>query len=89
MGGKVSWFDAHRQFLPMDHSFRRNKGAFYKNRIENSQPPYFLTGNELWEQICFFFSKVTELVLVCVMDMVSLIIGQNKVFFGSCLIGVL
>ena len=57
MGGKVSWFDVHRQFLPMDHSFRRNKDAFYKNQNENSQPPHFLTRNELWEQICFFFKS--------------------------------
>jgi len=59
IGGKVSWFDSYRQFLPMNHSFRRNKDAFYKNRIEKSQPPHFLIWNELWEQICFF-PKITE-----------------------------
>jgi len=48
-GGKVSWFDSHRQFLPMNHSFRRNKDAFYKNRILKSQPPHFFTMNGLWE----------------------------------------
>jgi len=48
---KFSWFDFHCQFLPMDHSFRRNKDAFYKNRIEKSQPLHLLFGNELWEQI--------------------------------------
>jgi len=25
---KFSWFDCHRQFLPMDHAYRRNKNAF-------------------------------------------------------------
>jgi len=29
-GGKNSWFDSHRRFLPNDHSFRRNKNAFKK-----------------------------------------------------------
>lgn len=65
-GGKISWFDSHRQFLLMDHSFRRNKDAFYKNRIEKSQPPNFFTVNELWEQVCFF-PKTTE-VSPCICD---------------------
>jgi len=65
-GGKVSWFDSHRQFLLMNHSFRRNKDSFYKDRIEKSQPPHFLTGNELWEQIHFFL-KITE-VSPCICD---------------------
>jgi len=34
---KQSWFDCHRQFLPMDHRFRRNKSVFYKNREEHTQ----------------------------------------------------
>jgi len=29
-GRKVTWFDCHRQFLPCNHVFRRNKEAFYK-----------------------------------------------------------
>jgi len=53
MGEKFSWFDSHCQFLPMHHSFKRNNDAFYKNQIEKSQSPYFLTGNELLQQ--FFF----------------------------------
>ena len=65
-GGKVSWFDSHRQFFPMNHSFRRNKDAFYKNRIEKSQPPHFLTGNELWQKI-HFFPKITK-VGPCICD---------------------
>lgn len=28
-GRKTSWFDCHRQFLPDNHAFRRNKVAFY------------------------------------------------------------
>ncbi|RDX81489.1 hypothetical protein CR513_37829, partial [Mucuna pruriens] len=30
---KMSWFDSHRQLLPHSHAFRRNKDAFYKNRM--------------------------------------------------------
>ena len=33
----------------MDHPFRRNKSAFFKNREENSPPLDTLTGDEIWE----------------------------------------
>ena len=46
-GNKQSWFDCHRQFLPMDHKFRRNKTSFHKNREEFSEPPPTLTGEQL------------------------------------------
>ncbi|XP_059295599.1 uncharacterized protein LOC132048937 [Lycium ferocissimum] len=32
-GGKNSWFDCHRQFLPMDHEFRSMRNAFRKNKL--------------------------------------------------------
>ena len=38
-GGKVSFFDCHRQFLPMDHPYRRNKNNFKKNEQETKPPP--------------------------------------------------
>lgn len=50
--GKHSFFDCHRQFLPDDHPYRRNKNAFKKNRVESSSPPPRLTGEELWQRIC-------------------------------------
>ena len=31
-GGKTSWFDYHRRFLPTDHAFRRNTNAFKKEK---------------------------------------------------------
>ncbi|KAL0317396.1 UNVERIFIED_CONTAM: hypothetical protein Sangu_2153900 [Sesamum angustifolium] len=34
-GKKACYFDCHRQFLPAHHSYRSNKKAFTKNRIEN------------------------------------------------------
>jgi hypothetical protein len=65
-GGKCSWFDSHRKFLPMDHAFRRNKNAFYKDRIEESRPPKRLTGDDVWEKVSDF-PKITE-VDPCICD---------------------
>lgn len=48
-GGKVSWFDCHRQFLDSDHPFRKNKTAFCKNRVENDSAPHIMSGEELWQ----------------------------------------
>jgi len=58
-GRKVSWFDCNRQFLPLNHEFRRNKNAFYKGREEKSRPPPRLTGEQVWEKIKGF-PKITE-----------------------------
>ncbi|XP_043817332.1 uncharacterized protein LOC122725001 [Manihot esculenta] len=46
-GGKQSWFDNHRKFLPPSHSFRRNKTSFRKNVsvTKKAKPPIF--GEEL------------------------------------------
>ncbi|XP_058002242.1 uncharacterized protein LOC131179415 [Hevea brasiliensis] len=60
-GGKQSWFDNHRKFLPANHPFRRNKIAFRKNKITKSAPP-ILSGEEILEQI-------EHLGLMCVTDM--------------------
>ncbi|XP_021726589.1 uncharacterized protein LOC110693724 [Chenopodium quinoa] len=48
-GGKVSWFDCHRQFLPTNHPFRNSKNAFCKNKVEKGSPPHIMSGEELWE----------------------------------------
>ncbi|XP_043807342.1 uncharacterized protein LOC122721981 [Manihot esculenta] len=50
-GGKQSWFDNHRKFLPPSHSFRRNKTAFRKNVsvTKKAKPPIF--GEEILKQI--------------------------------------
>ncbi|XP_059285604.1 uncharacterized protein LOC132039075 [Lycium ferocissimum] len=47
-GHKNSWFDCHRQFLPMDHEFRKMKQAFRKNKTENDPPSRALSGEEIW-----------------------------------------
>ncbi|KAL0300232.1 UNVERIFIED_CONTAM: hypothetical protein Scaly_3054400 [Sesamum calycinum] len=33
-GRKPYYFDCHRQFLPLDHPYPRNKNAFTKNQVE-------------------------------------------------------
>jgi Transposase family tnp2/Domain of unknown function (DUF4218) len=50
-GGKPTWFDCHRCFLPPDHEFRRDMRNFLKNRVENDPPPPMLTGEELLEKV--------------------------------------
>ncbi|WMV24332.1 hypothetical protein MTR67_017717 [Solanum verrucosum] len=58
-GRKNTWFDCHRQFLPMDHEFRKMKNAFRKNKVESDPPPPLLTGHHIWERISQL-PKVTE-----------------------------
>ncbi|XP_075103289.1 uncharacterized protein LOC107767631 isoform X1 [Nicotiana tabacum] len=58
-GGKNTWFDCHRRFLPMDHGFRRNNSAFMKNRIDYDEPPTILSGEKIWERVKNL-PKVTE-----------------------------
>ena len=48
---KTSFFDCHRQFLPLDHCYRKNKTAFRKKLEEKSLPPHRLTGEEVWERV--------------------------------------
>lgn len=61
-GGKQSWFDNHRKFLPANHPFRRNKIAFRKNKTVTKSAPPILSGEEILEQI-------EHLGLMCVTDM--------------------
>ncbi|CAA2977958.1 Hypothetical predicted protein [Olea europaea subsp. europaea] len=46
-GGKTSFFDCHRQFLPPDHAFRKQRDKFYKGRVEKNMAQHRLTGEEL------------------------------------------
>ncbi|XP_060182571.1 uncharacterized protein LOC132612291 [Lycium barbarum] len=57
--GKNSWFDCHRQFLPMDHEFRSMRNAFRKNKTEHDLPPPTLSGEQIWERVRDL-PKVTE-----------------------------
>lgn len=59
-GHKNSWFDCHRRFLPSNHSFRRSKRSFLKNRVVTNEPPPISTGKDIWAVISNF-PKVTEI----------------------------
>lgn len=50
-GHKTSFFDCHRQFLPTDHCYRRNKKDFKERHDETSLPRKRLNGEELWERV--------------------------------------
>nr|XP_016453702.1 PREDICTED: uncharacterized protein LOC107778035 [Nicotiana tabacum] len=58
-GGKNTWFDCHRRFLPMDHQFRRNTSASMKNQTDFEEPPSPLSPEEIWNRVRFL-PKVTE-----------------------------
>ncbi|XP_021767981.1 uncharacterized protein LOC110732352 [Chenopodium quinoa] len=47
-GGKVSWFDCHRQFLSTNHPLRNSRTAFCKNKVDKGAPPHIMSGEELW-----------------------------------------
>jgi hypothetical protein len=38
-GGKISYFDCHRCFLPLDHEFRLDSDTFKKGNIILEGPP--------------------------------------------------
>ncbi|KAL0455723.1 UNVERIFIED_CONTAM: hypothetical protein Slati_0911500 [Sesamum latifolium] len=44
---KVCYFDCHRQFLPKQHPYRRNKKAFTKNRVKNKVARLRLSGDQI------------------------------------------
>ncbi|XP_043817330.1 uncharacterized protein LOC122724999 [Manihot esculenta] len=50
-GGKQTWFDSHRKFLPDDHPFRQNKTSFIKNKCVLKSPPPIRTGEYLLKEI--------------------------------------
>ncbi|XP_075091894.1 uncharacterized protein LOC107830110 [Nicotiana tabacum] len=58
-GGKNTWFDYHRRFLPRDHEFRRNTSAFMKNQTDYEEPPSVLSPEEIWNRVRSI-PKVTE-----------------------------
>ncbi|XP_039118852.1 uncharacterized protein LOC120254942 [Dioscorea cayenensis subsp. rotundata] len=59
-GKKVSYLDRHRQFLPMNHSYRRDKSAFIQGRAEMSRPPPKLTGDEIWNRVSQYKTVIED-----------------------------
>jgi len=85
-GGKSSWFDCSRKFLPSDHSFRRNKDGFYKNTIVRSEPPPRLTGEQVWNNVRTMPTIMDNIDEIRIPGLENIIIGKNESFFGNCLI---
>ena len=50
-GKKISWFDCHRCFLHINHTFRKDRKNFIANRVENMQPPTIWSGEEIYEMV--------------------------------------
>ncbi|XP_038987986.1 uncharacterized protein LOC120112507 [Phoenix dactylifera] len=50
-GWKTSFFDCHRQFLPMDHAYRYQVDGLFNGRIETDPPPPRLSGEELKNRV--------------------------------------
>src|SRR5207247_2256088 len=46
-GRKHSFFDCHRQFLPIDHEFRNDTNGFRKGKAVHNGPPGQLSGEEV------------------------------------------
>ncbi|KAK9062208.1 hypothetical protein SSX86_019394 [Deinandra increscens subsp. villosa] len=50
-GGKSSWFDCHRRFLPELHPFRTDTNGFRKSSSSLLGPPPKLTGWQILDQV--------------------------------------
>jgi len=85
-GRKNTWFDCHRQFLPMDHEFRKMKNAFRKNKVESDPHLHYSQGIKFGREFLNYL-KLQKLHLLDFLDMVLNIIGSNKAYFESCHIG--
>nr|XP_017219141.1 PREDICTED: uncharacterized protein LOC108196387 isoform X2 [Daucus carota subsp. sativus] len=61
-GGKPTWFDNHRKFLPANHPFRKNKNWFTKGKVVSEFPPPIRTGEDVLQEIeSLGLMKITEL----------------------------
>jgi hypothetical protein len=50
-GGKISYFDCHRCFLPRDHPFRLDSNAFKNDNIVLEGPPRRLSILEITDML--------------------------------------
>ncbi|KAK1361057.1 hypothetical protein POM88_045531 [Heracleum sosnowskyi] len=61
-GGKTTWFDNHRKFLPTNHPFRKNKNWFTKGKTVSESAPPIRTGEDVLQEIeSLGLMKITEL----------------------------
>jgi len=50
-GGKASFFDCHRCFLPFNHRYRKNRKYFFVGRVEKDVASPRLSGEELHDVV--------------------------------------
>jgi len=50
-GGKITYFDCHRRWLPRKHPFRSDKKNFIKNTVVTKGPPKRLNAAEIYAQL--------------------------------------
>jgi len=50
-GGKASFFDCHRRFLPHNHWYRKNRKYFFVGRVKKDVAPPHLSGEELHDVV--------------------------------------
>jgi hypothetical protein len=46
-GGKISYFDYHRRWLPQKHDFRQEQNTFWKDTIVIKEPPKRLSDTQI------------------------------------------
>jgi hypothetical protein len=49
--GKVSFFYCHKQFLPTNHKYKKNRKDFYIDRVKRDVAPPLLLGEELYDVV--------------------------------------
>jgi hypothetical protein len=50
-GGKISYFDCHRRWLPQKHKFKQQNNAFEKNNIATEGPPKHLSDPQIIDML--------------------------------------
>lgn len=77
-GGKSCWFDCHYQFLPISHSYRKNKKLFRNNKVVRISAHVYLYGNDCMNKLIIMeFEKqlnmgvIGTLQLICLIDIES------------------
>jgi hypothetical protein len=50
-GGKISYFDCHRRWLPQKHNFRQEQNTFKKDNIVTKGPPKCLSGSQIIDML--------------------------------------
>ena len=58
-GRKTSWFDCLRRFLPINHSYRRNKKLFRSKRVVRDTAPPYLSKEEIEKDIDYYGAQDT------------------------------